>query len=528
MQFYTHDVAIEFNAVFSEVERTIKRYTKVGIDVSKEHTEVLKIKEETETRAFNSCEEGELESVYMNGCKELKRMSKSLEKHEVYYSMFNGAAKIQRNMGNKMPQRQELSEYGKATIELIKSINDSDTRHYAAEKKIVEKVYKVAYNVIQMELIESGHSCVLEWIKSDEVTKSLIINLIEKDVESLTKKGIDIAVLNDLTTPKNEHEPFTYLNEELIIFLALQNKKSLNQVTNTLFDIVGDVTTSESNKKTQNASIEEIKNRLKEISGFLKKNRIFKNLGILISLIAALIAAKYSIDEAVEGVGYREYRTYPDYYTSNPEIINREFPEYMKKIKGWEKTTVKAYTPWARENVLYGDYTRKTIEYDLTDTQFDELSEVLDLDFSSLSHSNPKIETLEDINPDELYEDTIVEIIRLTQNEGEDIFVPNETWQLITKILLSIIAYGLLGGGCIIEIREIAKKFKNSGEYKKLKKEELLKIESLVEKYREFCEENETFRQQFISIYERISKYMSNTDLEDHYKQLKFEKKINK
>lgn len=526
MQLYNHDVAIEFNATFKEIESTIKRYSKADIDVTKEQALALKIKDETETKALNCIEEGEIESVYREGDNRLrKEVMDSLEKHEPYYKMFKDASRIQRGIGQQIPQTSELTDYGKATITLLKTINNSDTRLYHKEQPIVDKIYNAAYSIIQLELIETGESSVLNWIRTDNTASSHLNSIIEKEIETFNKKNPKYPLTDVLSEEKDQKEKFPYLDKKVIIFLAMQNKKTAKKVTDSLFDIANEVATLETDQKSKNANIEEIKQSLKDISNFLKKNKIFKNIGMLLSLIALLVASKWGIDKTVKKIGHDEYRTTPEYFTTNKEIVNRQFPEYMKKIKGWEKTTLIAYSPWTREDILYGDYTRSVVEYDLTDTYLDELSDALNLDFSSITHGNPQKQTEESIPKEELYSETIIEIMRLTQNEDDVIFVPNETWQQITNILLSIIALILFSLGSIYEIKSIASKLKSSGEYKQLKKEELLKLESFMKQYHDLYQENEEYRKRFISVYERISEYASNWELDSHYKTFKMQKK---
>lgn len=113
-------------------------------------------------------------------------------------------------------------------IGLLDVINNSNTKYYESEKKVVEKLYSFAYQIIKLELKFMGQSKVLNWAKNDSIAANFIDHEIEKDLENLSGEELDNPIIkNALSSSKAQGLNFSYLNEALILYVSIQNNDEL-------------------------------------------------------------------------------------------------------------------------------------------------------------------------------------------------------------------------------------------------------------------------------------------------------------
>lgn len=530
MQLYCRDKAIEFDAICKRVENKIKVLKEATINIDSEQRAFQEIKDTCEAQASDfvapfeednvSSDISGIEAIYQNGIDELIKLEKRLERHDVYYESYKNAVRLEGETKRAKFGQESSTDYSEATIALLKQINSSDTRPFQSEKKVVDKIYQTAYGIIKMEVLVTGNSKVLDWVRTDETTKSNIVYLIRKDLEALKKAGKSCFIPELLGDISSFDVNSSSLNEELILFLALQDKKIRKKVDTALTEIMQELLSKKTSLNAMKDNIENVKQLLVTVKADIKRSRIYKNIGIMLSLIAILLASKYGIDKAVPKIGHKEYRTEAEYFTPTVGRNAPTFPEYMEKINGFESFTLTAYGPWVRQNVFYGDYERSIVIYDLSQQNVGDLDDVMDLDFSKLSPSTDK-ETRSELDPSELYADAIVDIVRLQQDSSDAHFVPNEEAQVIVNVVATTLLclFGCLGGG--LTIRSVVRKLKERFTFRKTRANLDGELVDLLNDYKRLCEQNERFRSRFIRMYEKVSKYYNNSNLEKSYEEIK-------
>ena len=423
MHFYQQDKAIEFNALYKDIERKLNNLEKAKIDVSEERQTMNSIK--------NACNQGvdvggsqmQAEMTYQEGIKQLEEIEEGLDKHTLYYNSYNSAVDFQTELDSKDISSERLALLARSTVGLIQQIQNSDTRAYESERNVVERIYRLAYNVIKSELIKEGRSYVLDWIKNDRVASSYINDLIVMDIALLDEEAITNDVIKDtLSTLKRDIKNSSYLEEGLILFLAFQDEQNLGKIESSLLEIMKDITISDERVKTMEEDNASLQQKMDSLKRAIKESRIYKDFGVAVSLVAILVGLRFGAEKAAAFIGHTEYKTYVDYFSTEVDAEKPEYPEYMKKISGFGKTTLTAYDVWRQENIFYGEYQRNIVTYNLTKVELDSLEDFASLDFSKIT-SRTDTETCEELDVNELYDKAIVEIIRLRQYEDQSQFV---------------------------------------------------------------------------------------------------------
>lgn len=536
MQLYASDKAIEFNAVYENLQRTIKSLKEINIDVSKEEAEALRIKSECESKAFNSINVADIEQTYQDGIASLNGVFEGLKRHELYYNSYQAAGRISYDLdSNSMFDSECMKAFSGATITLLKQINASDTRSFATEKKVVKEVYDTAYNMIKNELLASGKSRVLDYVRSDDTASGLMASLVEKDIEKLSSDEViaseikkilcgnkgDLARANYTELMASLASNNNYLNEELILFLAMHDKQSVERIENSLLRLLSACADMEAQAEDANKSRIIADVNVRDFKQTIKDNRIYKKILLSLALVAMLVSIKVGSKEASKYIGHDEYRTDVDYYSSIGAENPTKYPEYMEKIEGFSKTTLTAYGPWHRDEILYGDYKRAIVTYDLTNVDLDRLEDYTNIDFSKLSRESFDNESAEYLDPSELYAEAIVEITRIVQDESSETFVPNEEAQNILNIVVSsLVALASLTGGFFI-LRSTIENIKEGIKARRMLKSELVVLKERIEEFERLSRQNKEFKLRFLDCYQKFGDIVQNEKLQDAYGRLR-------
>lgn len=520
MHLYEQDKAIEFNGLYKDIERMLTNLEKIGIDISEEKKEAVNIKEESEKKLTLGAVQMQAEIQYSEGIKKLKELSQKLERHKVYYYLYNETLKIETELAKKEISNEQIKIYASTAINLLKQIQSSDTRVYNSEKMIVEKVYLLAYNIIQFEIIANSKSILLEWVKSNNTASSYINNLIFQDLILLEPKITNDIIKEALNGIITSEINSSYLNESLILFIAMQKNSSLEYIENILLTIIKDITESEELMKKCRKENNDLIYKISELKKTIKKSHIYKELGLTVSLIAFLAGLKYGGEKAVKLIGHNEYKTNVEYFSTEDYAKAPVYPEYMPKISNFEETILTAYDVWRQEKIFYGEYQREITTYNLSNIDLDALEDYLDYDFSELSAQKSITEKAEELDVNELYDKAIVEITRLTQDESTKTFVPNEELQDVVLIVLSIIGASLTGIEGYFILKSIIKKLKDNHNTVILEKEKVHEYTVGLENYKKLSAENEEFKKRFIEMYQKFSQFIENKNIKEEYKRI--------
>ena len=187
------DQALEYKSLLNKVHIMIEDVNKLGID-TKKYDDALKaiINEVESTTKISKSKWGNRAEMllicdYANGIKKLRMLVLELSEYEVYFKVMNSCEYLLMKIDklNFSRSNEEVENYAKEIIEALKSIKLSSTIHYSDERKIVEKIYTVAYKIIKLEIITSGNSKVYEYVKNYDIDTYFLDRCIRKDFESL-------------------------------------------------------------------------------------------------------------------------------------------------------------------------------------------------------------------------------------------------------------------------------------------------------------------------------------------------------
>lgn len=522
MQLYEQDKAIEFKALYNDVRRIITNYQNIGLDVSEEVPELARIYQQYNNSLPTGATQVQAEVQYNEGMSELMGLKASVEeKYQMYYAAYQNASNIEIEMGKKDYSKERVRVFAVATTALLNQIEKSDTRDYAKEEVVVNKIYSLAYNVIKLEMIVNGKSEVLEKIKGNPTASSFINELIESDLVQIEAQGIENDIIrrtvSALASQKTYH---SYLDEGLILFIAMQKKGSIKLVEDTLLDLIKEMTNSNLQLEATKSNNSILEDKINEFKGSIKGSKIYRNLVLAASLLGLLASLKYGSEKFAKTIGHKEYKTYVDFYSTSSDAQAPVYPEYMEKIDGFGKTTLIAQDVWQQESIFYGDYHRDIVTYDLSGIDVDALEDFMDYDFSKVKASNKETETREEVSASELYDKAIVEITRLTQNENNSIFVPDEENQELFLVIVSTIGAilgSIAGIGILLStIHEL----KNCHNAIMLKRESIKEWEEGLESYKQLCAENEEFSNRFVKMYQQFSKFIKNPEIKEQYQRI--------
>lgn len=520
MQHFQQDKAIEFNALYNEIQRILRNYQKIGINVKKDTEELNTIKKSCDETISKSTTQMESEIIYQEGISRLKALQESIKSHEVYYTSYNSADAIHQKLNQDTLSKDKIVSFARATIALLNQIESSDTRDYNSEKPIVEKVYGLAYNVIKMELINNGHSTVLDSVRANKTASSYIVGLIEIDIAKFDKTTIANDVLEKtIGELQKDSSGYSYLDEGVILFLAMHDEKNIEKIEKSLLKIMSDIAASSENIATTKNKNTEIEDKIAELKSSIKKSKLYKELCLTISLLALLAGLRYGTKKVIPLIGHNEYKTNLEYYSSDTTKDAPYCPEYSEEIAGFKKTTLTAYDVWRQENIFYGNYNRNIVTYDLTKIDMVALGDFLEYDFSTMK-PNVTSETREELSADELYDKAIIEIVRITQDPNDKIFIPNEESQHIFLVTMSTIAAVLGGIGGLGILISIIKKLQNSFTTRIAEKEKAQELAENLKAYKRLCSENEELSSRFLEMYQKFSMFIKNSTIKNEYQRI--------
>lgn len=527
LKFFQSDLAIEYSAILSELKKTIERIKELNIDVSKEEKEIEGVEETCNDQLDHIIKTDDeytitasLEIVYNSAIKSLKDIKSRLEKHEAYCTSFNKAEELNRMLSEG--SLDTLSNYQELTIELLKLINTTDTRPFEEKKGLVEKIYNLAFEIIQFELIADGKSRVLDWVKTQPVIKSFMNSIVERRLSALSEKTLARSVIkNTINSVKSQSFNASFLNEEIILYLAFRNRKNREQVKRCLYDLLNEIDLKAHEIHTQTVARIEVNRRISSLKIDIKEAHIYKQVGILVGLIAALVCSEIVINHEAAKIGHDEYRTDVEIITTS-EKFTPKFPQYMPKMGDYYYKELTIYGLWNQKNGFYGDYVRNVESYNITDKNINTPEDFKNLNWfrKLFIEKEEKKETKPSIDTDELYDQAYVEIITYSQNPNDHIFVPEEEKSVAFLVILSIIICGFISTGIVFDLKSLIRHLKDKNTWKKELSDCEYKLEECVLLYKKLCQENEQFRKKFIATYDRLLKFFNDKELTEHYKNL--------
>ncbi len=308
------DKAIIFKGLYQEVKLMIDNIKEIGFDVkefdnqlSEIYSRVQEIANKTNSSVF---EESIHSNNYTTGIYELNNLKNNLEKYNLYFKVLNSCKWLQTMIKNTSITKEELNQYVNQMEENLNQIVHSNTMDYDNEKHVVELVYKVAYEIIKLELLINDRSNLYEYVKNEDSHISYFNSIIKQEIQTINSKSSKNANTKKMLAILNEKEleirkkgiDNNYFDIELIKFLlVINNPKYEIMISSRIHDTSNLIESKSSELQLKvndyNNSLEEKETTIRE-----KKNSrktIVKNVSAIILATAIAAGCGFAIKKIV-------------------------------------------------------------------------------------------------------------------------------------------------------------------------------------------------------------------------------------
>ena len=526
------DQALEYKSLLNKIELMINNISELGINTEKYKTILKDIINEVENRTNNSRVVDEIGMLliqdYENGIKKLRRLESVLEEYNVYFKSLNTCNYIDTKIENENA-KSILNDYSDKIIEILKSINNSNTLYYEDERKIIEKIYDTAYKIIKLEIITNGSSNVYDYIKKYDTHLYFINDVVLKEINRLNLKDDKYSRIKEkIYEIKSNGIDQSYFDLGLIKLLLCydDNNEFKNNIYIELNNILKEIEDNTKNAFEKNKDNEEIRNiieNIKDYISYLKKDICKKTLSVFLSLFITLgiglgihkVSKKLSIIKC--------YQMTTTTYSKENGLKKEEKLINKNTVDARPLTVIKEYGIWKKTDVQ-GNLKRYIKSYDVSTYEFDNIEDYLnyDLDYYDVkAKKTHETESQHDIT--NLYKEKYIEVEQNHIDKQEIIEQYSLAFHIFTEIMLYV---GYIIIICVTyhnktenykntilsnieEIIDNIKKLKSDNE-KKRKHLEQLKIN--IEELYQIINDNKELMQKFNKLYEENKYLLNNTN----------------
>jgi len=509
-----NDQAIEFNSLLHKIEIMITNIEKLGIDTH-DYKETLKeIIKEVENKSHKSSQKGNMANMfliqdYSLGIKQLKDFEFVLSKYEIYFKALNTCQYIDTKINNSCTL-EELKWYVFEIISILKDIKLSETIHYEREKKVVEKIYDTAYEIIKLELLTYNESKIYDYAKDSSIDIYYFDKLIKKDLENIDlEKEYHQLIKEKIHYIDSKGLSSSYFDLQLIKLLTYQNDSEIKDtIIKKLNELVKEV--EEKNciiqkhiKETE--EIEESIYKTTKKKKKLKSEMFTTSISLLVSLgivFGGVIGSRKLAKKWATSPEYQKTTTICSELTG--ETKSEEFVLKINELSIKNSTTIKIYDTWNDKN----NPTRTVKEYDLSYLDLDNISEYFSLELVE-KPTHKYIEYLSDVEEKRIYDTPykVIEQIEYTKTGEEKLDKPNKglftfVGYAVTIIIL-LLKYMTTDDGTIFEqTGDLIDNVKDLLEYSREKTDNLDRIREKITEILNIINSNEELRKTFNKLYE--------------------------
>ena len=376
------DSAIVYKTKIKEARIYIEKLERIGFDVSKTKNEIDIIETETENKVDQSCDkynnalgvETLLMLEYTASITKIDEIISNLKRRwDTYRVIDNECNSIFNSLRNT--DRSNIDNIINDTIKLIDRLRYSSTIDYDLEEKLVNKTYKIVYEVLQFESLYSEKQKLIDKVSSNSTDSTHVYELLIKDlknVDSLECKKI----LNDIERlPLNVSN---FIDKRLLFLVALHNNpETINENKERFLALANEFLVHDENSERLKDRQIKYEYALYDKRQEIKRARIFfaKKIPVYIAgagLVTLIMTAsiKGMLNEKENYPTYDTITTTYDSETGNIEVKNsttndKDEEQYIDitKYSAWEPT--KSY--YKRMETYYkvtGDDVNYDCDYD--------------------------------------------------------------------------------------------------------------------------------------------------------------------
>lgn len=384
----------EFLAICTQISIIIDKLKSIKIDttnIEKEYKSILNSVEEEldKNKKSNKLFNADLNNlVYDKSLKELRKLIINIkENYDIYFKIDNFIEFINSKLKeNKEISNEELDEYISTMINYLKYIVSNNFNNINVED-LINRLYKISYNLIKVEFIKNNNSLLLEYINRYDIHKMMLNKIIIEDLKEYENNAKIQDIIFELNSKGIDID---YVNEDLIKELA-NNGKQYKVVKDK--DVI-DRETEGSEKKLYS-----------QYNNFLKAKRKYKNakkkLATKItaySLLAATIIGGniFALNKLSKNTS-RTYKTTTTTYTDTIENKSINTSYELRDANGNNKSVtliVESHSKVPNSNTV----NNITAVYDLTDLNINDIEDYFNLNLEQIKPVTAETERINDSN----------------------------------------------------------------------------------------------------------------------------------
>lgn len=381
-----NDKTIEYQGKLINVTNNIEQLETLDINTDYYKSKIEEIKKETKLKVkneYDSYDKSEkniflhdiLVSIYEESITRLDKINNHIiSEYETYYKINGKRRELKDKIDNL--NTNNIKELIKETQDLLKSIKSSSTIDYEQERKLVEDIYKIVYDVIKIEIIYTKKDTLLKDIKTDETDISFISKLINDEIKEILKEKNNEQLITKLyEINKKGFDDIHFLDKELIIIIISNTDNNLLRKIEEEFlnelDNYEDKTYQlqriiNKNEEKENEIIE-----IKKENKSLSLKRLGKKIIFLLDISLVTLGITGAMKFNKEHTKTTVYNTYKSVYDTSLDVNEDATSEYLPDVNN--SVTLVEYTPWQEPGLFRDNYERKIYTYNLD--QIDEFYE---------------------------------------------------------------------------------------------------------------------------------------------------------
>lgn len=423
------NIILVYKAKLIEIKDNIKQLKSIDFDCDNYEEILKKIEEETTEKSDEAYQnfanpdyflQESLNAIYGNAIKRLDILNDQLVKeHEHFYKLTVKSQLLNKKLKNV--EVDEISDIITDMQNLLLQMKKTPTINYDENEKLVEKIYKLIYKGIKLELSVKKDSALLEYIKIDTTDISYIVMLIKEDISQIADKDNKKEVERKIQEI-NQHgfSDIHYLDKDLIVMLtsdedSILSSKKQDQILEKLDeynDMQKELKKKERSSKFCDLQVESMQSAINSN----KRKRRKRKLAIAVNwgLVAGLIAISSIKLKPAET---KEYKTVTTVYDSSTDDISSSI-EYLPETE--DSITLVEYQPWEKGGFLKTNYKRSiyTYELDNPDIDYDDIRDYLTSNFKEEATTTEKIEKIS-TKPNHEYEESEYIITKQIQDRED-------------------------------------------------------------------------------------------------------------
>ena len=525
-----NDLAILYQTKLLKVKRKIAAINAVGIKGEKYIIELENIDKEVKKLIDDYHKEikseklylKDLNGIYNNGMAKVELLESRLAKYDDYIRGYHYCEYLDSKLNGEKVSENDLNEYVSNVILFIDAINATDTRDYEEEKEIVEKVYKVAYQVMKLEFIVFGKSKIFDYAKDNDIVETFMNDEIIKDIEKIQNDGNSTRLIKErISKIKSMGINYSYLDKILITSIALKDDNSIiNDIKNNLLELSKKIASNRKDMKkiiydiTQSENAED--NYKKQMHKNNKKTRkeIFKR-AICVLGAAGIFTGFGFLGKHISK--QEKYKTVREDFSSLKGYSCEE--EYEDRRKNSSETKLYIYEPYEK----YGsNYRRNYIVYDVSNISEDckTLDDYLklNLDHAASEDKSREKKSASDMTEEDFYDEVIYEVVKIVQDENdiETVVVNSNFWGMLIVCggLVNLFYWMIIYSE--VEFYELGK----NKSYRENFKRVLLDVKKQIETFRRLADNNEEVKEEFFRLYSEYKPLIESGKMETEFNKL--------